>query len=87
MEALRRDYLPEDLKPVLTAAGFDGTIAVQARQMLEETEWLLKLADEHDFIKGVVGWVDLRSPELHRQLAAFPDLVGVRHVAKAYAKG
>ena len=65
------------------AIGFDGTIAVQARQMLEETEWLLKLSDEHDFIKGVVGWVDLRSPELREQLekyAKHPKLVGVRHV-------
>ena len=83
MEVLRRDYLPEELQPLLTAVGFDGTIAVQARQMLEETEWLLKLADEHDFIKGVVGWVDLRSPELCGQLERYsrhPKLAGVRHV-------
>jgi L-fuconolactonase len=83
MEVLRRDYLPAELKPLLTAIGFDGTIAVQARQMLEETEWLLKLAEEHDFIKGVVGWVDLRSPELPGQLECYakhPRLVGVRHV-------
>lgn len=83
MEVLRRDYLPEELQPLLKAVGFDGTIAVQARQMLEETEWLLKLADEHDFIKGVVGWVDLRSPELRGQLqryARHPKLAGVRHV-------
>ena len=45
---------------------FDGTIAVQARQMVEETEWLLELSDQHAFIQGVVGWVDLRSPELAR---------------------
>jgi len=83
MEVLRRDYLPAELKPLLTALGFDGTIAVQARQMLEETEWLLKLADEHDFIKGVVGWMDLRSPGLRDQLVKFskhPKLAGVRHV-------
>jgi len=83
MEVLRRDYLPDELEPLLKAIGFDGTIAVQARQMLEETEWLLKLADERDFIKGVVGWVDLRSPELHGQLeryAKHPKLAGVRHV-------
>jgi L-fuconolactonase len=80
---LRRDYLPEELQPLLQVIGFDGTIAVQARQRLEETEWLLKLAEEHDFIKGVVGWVDLRSPELHGQLeryAKHPQLAGVRHV-------
>jgi len=83
MGVLRRDYLPDELRPLLRASGFDGTIAVQARQMLEETEWLLKLADEHDFIRGVVGWVDLRSPKLREQLEIYgehPKLAGVRHV-------
>ena len=83
MAVLRRDYLPEELKPLLAAIQFDGTIAVQARQMIEETEWLLELSDQHDFIKGVVGWVDLRSPELRGQLEKYskhPKLVGVRHV-------
>jgi len=83
MAVLRRDYLPEELKPLLKAIQFDGTIAVQARQMVEETEWLLELSDKHDFIKGVVGWVDLRSPKLREQLemyAKHPKLVGVRHV-------
>ena len=83
MAVLRRDYLPGELQPLLEAGGFDGTIAVQARQMVAETEWLLKLADEHDFIRGVVGWVDLRSAALREQLAKYaqhPRLVGVRHV-------
>jgi L-fuconolactonase len=83
MAVLRRDYLPSELKPLLEASGFNGTIAVQARQMLDETEWLLQLADEHDFIRGVVGWVDLRSASLRGQLEKFakhPKLVGVRHV-------
>ena len=83
MAALRRDYLPDELAPLLQEAGFDGTIAVQARQMLEETEWLLELADRHHWIKGVVGWVDLCSAELGAQLERFaprPKLVGVRHV-------
>jgi L-fuconolactonase len=83
MAVLRRDYLPDELKPLLQAVGFDGGIAVQARQMVEETEWLLQLSDAHDFIKGVVGWVDLRSPELGAQLETFlrhQKLVGVRHV-------
>jgi L-fuconolactonase len=83
MEALRRDFLPGDLGPELEAAGFDGTIAVQARQTLEETRWLLELADGHPFVRGVVGWVDLRSPDVDAQLARFaahPKLVGVRHV-------
>ena len=80
---LRRDYLPEDLSPLLTAAGFQGTVAVQARQILEETRWLLELADKHGMIRGVVVWVDLRLDELRAQLDRFADhekLVGVRHV-------
>ena len=83
MDVLRRDYLPGELQPLLKAVGFDGTIAVQARQMIEETQWLLELADANDFIKGVVGWVDLRSARLREQLgkyAAHPRLIGVRHV-------
>jgi len=83
MDVLRRDYLPAELEPLLRAAGFDGTIAVQARQSVEETEWLLQLADEHAFIRGVVGWVDLRSPRVGDELARcsrHPKLVGVRHL-------
>ncbi len=83
MRALKRDFLPEDLKPLLKTIDFDGCIAVQARQNLEETRWLLELAKKHDFIKGVVGWVDLGSPEFRGQLEMFskhPKLVGVRHV-------
>ena len=83
MTVLKQDYLPGELQPLLSLLQFDGSIVVQARQNLEETRWLLELAGEHDFIKGVVGWVDLRSPELRLQLEAFskyPKLVGVRHV-------
>jgi L-fuconolactonase len=83
MDILRRDYLPGELEPLLKTIGFSGSIAVQARQMIEETEWLLNLAAEDDFIMGVVGWVDLRSPTLREQLekyAKHPKLVGVRHV-------
>lgn len=85
MAALRRDFLPDDLQPLLAAEGFDGSIAVQARQSLEETRWLLELAAHNDIVKGVVGWVDLRSPELAAQLHQFaqnPKLVGVRHVVQ-----
>ena len=83
MDILRRDYLPDELAPLLTSAGFGGTIAVQARQRIEETEWLLELAATHHLIQGVVGWLDLRSPALVGQLARYaphPKLVGVRHV-------
>jgi L-fuconolactonase len=82
---IRRSFLPEDLKPLLRASGFDGCIAVQARQSLKETEWLLALAAENPFIAGVVGWVNLRSPEVESQLsrfAAHPKFVGVRHVVQ-----
>jgi L-fuconolactonase len=83
MEVIRRDFLPPDLKPLLTAIQFDGSIAVQARQSLDETRFLLELADQYSFIKGVVGWVDLRSANLRQQLEQFaphPKLVGVRHI-------
>ncbi len=63
----------------------DGCIAVQARQSLEETRWLLELASKTNLIKGVVGWVDLRSPQVADQLKEFSqheNLVGVRHVVQ-----
>src|SRR5687768_10014109 len=68
---IRRDFLPGDLEPELKAAGFDGCIAVQARQSLEETEWLLQLAENSPMIAGVVGWVDLRSAGVEAQLRKF----------------
>jgi L-fuconolactonase len=85
MAALKHAFLPENLQPLLAGIHFDGCIAVQARQNLEETRWLLELADQHEFIKGVVGWVDLRSEELPQQLERFarhPKLVGVRHLVQ-----
>lgn len=83
--ALKQDRLPVHLKPLLARTGMAGTIAVQARQSLAETDWLLQLADENPFIKGVVGWVDLCSPDLRDQLtryAAHPKFKGVRHVVQ-----
>src|SRR2546430_6760297 len=86
MTALRRDFLPADLKPELERSGFQGSVAVQARQTLEETQWLLELAERAPFILGVVGWVDLRSPRLRFELeplAGKSKLVGVRHIAQS----
>jgi len=86
MAALRRDFLPEDLRPELASAGFQGSVAVQARQTLEETRWLLELAERSPSILGVVGWVDLRSTEVRSQLKEFarnPKLVGIRHIVQA----
>jgi len=83
MAALRRDFQPPDLRPLLLECGIDATVAVQARQSLLETEWLLEQAQEYDFIKGVVGWVDLRSQKAGAQLERFANnekLCGVRHV-------
>jgi L-fuconolactonase len=83
MERLKRDHLPGELAGLLKANGIKGTIAVQARQSIEESRWLLNLADENDFMKGVVGWVDLRSDGLELQLEEFAEhkeFVGVRHV-------
>ena len=80
---LQRDFLPPDLEPLLRAAGVDRCIAVQARQTVEESRWLLELAEHHSIIGGVVGWVDLRSAEVDAQLERFadhPKFVGVRHV-------
>ena len=85
MEVLARDHLPADLKPHLDEHGLDGSVLVQVRQSLEETRWMLDLADEHASIKGVVGWVDLCSAELEGQLdelSAHDKLVGVRHVVQ-----
>lgn len=83
MSVLKRDYLPGDLEKELSNTPVTGTVVVQARQIIEETRWLLELADKHSFIMGVVGWVDLCSPDLREQLEEFAGhskLVGVRHV-------
>lgn len=85
MSSLRADRLPEHFGSELRSIGFDGSIAVQARQCLEETEWLLSLADQNEWITGVVGWVDLCSPDVNERLAAYArhkKLVGVRHVVQ-----
>ncbi len=86
MAAIRRDFLPDDLAPELDVAGVDATIAVQADQSEAETEFLLGLSEGNRRIAGVVGWVDLRSPEIERRLeyfSRFKKLRGVRHVAQA----
>ena len=92
MAELKRDFLPKDLKPLLVGQAFDGSvdgsIVVQARQDLDETRWLLELADENDFVKGVVGWVDLCSSDLPAQLEEFAangKFVGVRHIVQGEA--
>lgn len=83
MSTLRRDFMPNDLQAEINAAGIDGVVSVQARQTIEETAWLLELAKEHAFMKGVVCWVPLDSPDVVRHLerfAADAKFKGVRHV-------
>jgi len=88
--ALRRDFLPADLEAHLALAGVTGTVAVQARQSILETEWLLELAGQHPFILGVVGWVPLAAPnvgDVLDRLTHNRHLKGVRHVVQGEAKG
>jgi L-fuconolactonase len=82
---IRRDFLPEHLEPLLRAAGVDRTVFVQTQHNVEENRWVLGLADRHEFIAGVVGWVDLAGPDCERQVAEFTahaKFVGVRHVTQ-----
>lgn len=86
LEPLRRDFLPADLAEPRAAAGIDGAIAVQARQSHAETQFLLELAAATPWLRGVVGWVDLRAADVPSQLRPLQRsglLVGVRHVVEA----
>ena len=90
MQNIAKDFLPKDLKPLLETNQMDGCIAVQADQSETETEFLLKLAEENSFIKGVVGWVDLSAEDLSKRLEVFsknPLFKGVRHVLQAEKEG
>jgi len=82
-EVLKRDFLPDNLFQELKSVNFDGSIAVQARQSLEETRWLLDISGKHEFVRGVVGWIDLCSEDSEKQLNEFTKnrkFAGVRHV-------
>jgi L-fuconolactonase len=86
MTSIRRNFLPAHLKPELEKNGFQGSVLVQVRQTLEETRWLLELAEDNPFILGVVGWADLRSPQLREDLESFAGrekLVGIRHIVQS----
>jgi L-fuconolactonase len=83
MAVIKKDFLPEDLKPVLKQNGFDGCVTVQSDQSEAENEFQLNNAAQHDFIKGVVGWVDLSSPSVEERLEyyhQFKKMRGFRHV-------
>lgn len=83
MGVIKSDHLPVDLQKEQETLQFNGSVAVQARQSLEETRWLLELADNNEVVKGIVGWLNLRSEKIEEQLKEFsshPKLVGIRHV-------
>ena len=88
MKAIRKDFLPENLKSIYQENGIDGCVAVEADQTEAETIFLLDLADKNDFIKGVVGWLDLRASNIESVLekySRFPKLKGLRHLVQAEA--
>lgn len=85
MRVLQRDFLPTELGQILAEHGVDGCIAVQADQSEDETHFLIELATRHDFVKGVVGWVDLRAENIGERLAyfaEFPEVKGFRHIVQ-----
>ncbi len=86
MQVLKKNFLPRNLKPILINNGIDGCISVQADQSYQETEFLLKCASNNKFIKGVVGWVDLCSPNLEKKLEKYTSdkmFKGVRHIVQS----
>lgn len=83
MAVIRKDFLPDDLEPVLKDNSFDGCITVQSHQSEQENDFQLANAEKHSFIKGVVGWVDLQSANIEKRLAhykQFEKMKGFRHV-------
>jgi len=84
-QPINKSFLPDDLKPLIKKAGVDKTVFVQTQHDVEENRWALKLADQDDFICGVVGWVDLASEKCEEQLLEFkenPKFVGIRHITQ-----
>ena len=83
---LYRDYLPDELAPILSRNGVTKTVLVQASNSVAESQWLLNLADDNSFIAGVVGWVDLMRPIVDTQLdelSAHPKFKGIRHLVES----
>ncbi|ALJ01759.1 amidohydrolase (plasmid) [Rufibacter tibetensis] len=83
MSLIQRDFLPEDLEPVLKRHGFDGCVLVQSAQPENENAFLLEAAQQHGFVKGVVGWVDLMAENVEERLASYTHhekLKGFRYI-------
>lgn len=90
MAVLRRDFMPPELEALVQRAGVDATVAVQVGQSLAETQFLLELSQQHSFVRGVVGWVDLRAPDVERtlaELAGHARFKGVRHIVQGEPSG
>lgn len=90
MQVIQKDFLPNDLFPILKANNIQGCIAVQADESEEETNFLLRLADENDFIKGVVGWLDFFDNDFDEKVAFYSQnrrFKGLRHILQGKAKG
>lgn len=85
MKRIRRDFLPEDLSKTIHEAGIEGVVSVQARQTVEETDWLLGIAKQNLFMKGIVGWLPLVDNDIESYLEKFTrdkNLKGLRHVVQ-----
>jgi L-fuconolactonase len=85
MKVIQKDFMPSDLEPILKTHQFDGCVSVQVDQNDEESAFLLQLADENDFIKGVVGWVDLQSNDVDDKLEEYAEkkkMKGFRHIVQ-----
>jgi len=88
MEIIQNDFMPEDLEPILHEYGFSGCVTVQVDQTEEENTMMLDHAAKHDFIKGVVGWVDFKAENIMDRLAYFKQfekLKGFRHILQGEA--
>lgn len=86
MNAIRKDFLPSHLSQLLKKNKIEGSIAVQADQSEKETDFLIKCARNHSFIKGIVGWTDLQSPGVQARLEyyyQFPEVKGFRHIVQS----
>ena len=88
MQVIRRDFSPLDIQFVLERNGFGGSVAVQADQSKEETAYLVQLANDYPFIKGVVGWIDLQAADIRQQLDSYESdtvIKGFRHIVEGEA--
>lgn len=86
MKVIQKDFMPEDLEPVIQAKDIQGCVAIQSDQSEEENNFLLRCADNYEWIKGIIGWIDLQSPDITELLdhcQSFPKLKGFRHILQS----